>query len=124
MNRFFKYALTTLCVATSSTAIAADWTPVFKSWENGCNSSSVEDSLLESLGYDYFDSDMPISKHLIIMVFLNLQVKKITLNYKSYSLIMLLNKVNTPRSNFLIVMTWVKWSYQETMKATLKFPFH
>ncbi len=57
MNRFFKYALTTLCVATSPTAIAADWTPVFKSWENGCNSSSVEDSLLKSLGYDYFDSD-------------------------------------------------------------------
>ena len=57
MNRFFKYALTTLCVATSPTAIAADWTPVFKSWENGCNSSSVENSLLESLGYDYFDSD-------------------------------------------------------------------
>ena len=55
MNRFFKYALTTLCVATSSTAIAADWTPVFKSWENGCNISSVEDSLLESLN-GYFDS--------------------------------------------------------------------
>ena len=55
MNRFFKYALTTLCVATSSKAIAADWTPVFKSWENGCNISSVEDSLLESLN-GYFDN--------------------------------------------------------------------
>lgn len=123
MNRFFKYALTTLCVATSSTAIAADWTPVFKSWENGCNSSSVEDSLLESLGYDYFDSDAYF-KAFDNNGFFKLAGQKITLNYKSYSLIMLLNKVNTPRSNFLIVMTWVKWSYQETMKATLKFPFH
>lgn len=57
MNTPSKLLTAMLCLALGNIAHAADWTPVFKPWENGCESSQVERSMSAYISYEYFNTD-------------------------------------------------------------------